>query len=101
MPMKITTTEIRTSTEIDWCRTAIFGSEYKVFKHKNNPDVLEIHEDISDDGLTRTHILIVNDDWDIHNGIIDEELVKKFRELKAEYYLKNNITISSVHEQLD
>ena len=103
MPTKITTIEIRPSSVIEWSRTAIFGSEYEVFKHKHNPNVLEMHEEISDDQLTRTLILIVNDDWDRWNNIqyVDNELVIKFKELSEEYCLTNNITISQLSEQID
>ena len=102
MPLKITNTQIRPSTDIDWMLpTILFGSEYEVLTYRNNPDLLEMNVEISDDGLTRKNIILVKDDWDECNGIIDSEFINQFRKLIKEYCLKNNIIISQTEEHID
>lgn len=101
MLVKITRTEIRPSTDVQWCRAETFGSEYDEFKHTNDPNVLDHHVEISDDELSRTVSFIVDNDWDRWQGLFGHEKHLRFVELMNEHVLKNNIIINEVREQID
>ena len=103
MPTKISITEIRPSTDIGW--TSDFydnmSEEFQIFRYFNNPNILENHSEISEDGLIKFTTRIINDDYDKWNGVLDQILVDKFIQEKNEYTLRNNLNVTSISEQLD